>query len=119
MRSTYWQLGILGTISAFAFTHRETKKNLCRGDRSQDLPNGDLRGVTGTISYFCTSPYIAKCYRDHILFLYESIHCEVLQGPYHIFVRVHTLRGVTGTISYFCTSSYIASCDRDHILFLY
>ena len=119
MRSMYWQLGILGTISAFAFTHRETKKNLCRGDRSQDLPNGDLRGVTGTISYFCTSPYIAKCYRDHILFLYESIHCEVLQGPYHIFVRVHTLRGVTGTISYFCTSSYIASCDRDHILFLY
>jgi len=25
-----WQLGILGTISAFAFGHRETKKNLCR-----------------------------------------------------------------------------------------
>ena len=30
MRSMQWQLGILGTISAFAFRHRETKKNLCR-----------------------------------------------------------------------------------------
>ena len=29
MRSMWWQLGILGTISAFAFGHRETKKNLC------------------------------------------------------------------------------------------
>ena len=26
----------LGTISAFAYRHRETKKNLCRGGRSQD-----------------------------------------------------------------------------------
>ena len=30
MRNMKWQLGILGTISAFAFRHRETKKNLCR-----------------------------------------------------------------------------------------
>ena len=29
MRSMQWQLGILGTISAFAYRHRETKKNLC------------------------------------------------------------------------------------------
>ena len=42
MRSMYWQLGILGTISAFAFRHRETKKNLCRGERSQDLPDTDF-----------------------------------------------------------------------------
>jgi len=28
MRSNEWQLGILGTISAFAFRQRETKKNL-------------------------------------------------------------------------------------------
>ena len=34
--------GILGTISAFAFRHRETKKILCRDDRSQDLPNTDF-----------------------------------------------------------------------------
>ena len=43
MRSMQWQLGILGTIPAFAYRHRETKKNLCRGDRSQDLPNTDLQ----------------------------------------------------------------------------
>jgi len=30
-----WQLGILGTISAFAFRHRETKKNLCRDEAYQ------------------------------------------------------------------------------------
>ena len=42
MRSMLWQLGIFGTISAFAFRHRETKKNLCRGGRSQDLPKTDF-----------------------------------------------------------------------------
>jgi len=35
-------LGILGTISAFAYRHKETKKNLCRGGQSQDLPNTDF-----------------------------------------------------------------------------
>ena len=43
MRSMQWQLGILGTISAFAFRHRETKKNLCRDGRLQDLPNTDFQ----------------------------------------------------------------------------
>ena len=42
MRSMQWQLGILGTISAFGFRHREAKKNLCRDGRSQDLPNTDF-----------------------------------------------------------------------------
>ena len=34
----------LGTISEFAYTrkHRETKKNLCRVGRSQDLPDTDF-----------------------------------------------------------------------------
>jgi len=32
---------MLGTISAFAYRHRETEKNLCRGGRSQDFPNTD------------------------------------------------------------------------------
>ena len=32
----------LGKISAFAYRHRETKKNLYRGGRSQDLPNTDF-----------------------------------------------------------------------------
>ena len=43
MRSMQWQLGMLGTISAFAYRHRETKKNLCRGGLSQDLPNTDFQ----------------------------------------------------------------------------
>jgi len=33
---------MLGTISAFAFRHRETKKTLCRGGRSQGLPSTDF-----------------------------------------------------------------------------
>jgi len=32
----------IGTISGFAFGHRETKKNLFRDGRSQDLSNTDL-----------------------------------------------------------------------------
>jgi hypothetical protein len=42
MRSMQEQLGVLGTISAFAFRHRENKKNLRRSDRSQDLPDTDF-----------------------------------------------------------------------------
>jgi hypothetical protein len=42
MRGMQWQLGILGTILAFAFRHRETKEYLCRGGWSQDLPNTDF-----------------------------------------------------------------------------
>ena len=41
MRGMQQQLGNLGTISAFACTHRENKENLCRGGRSQDLPDTD------------------------------------------------------------------------------
>ena len=33
---------MLGTISAFAYRQRETKKNLWRGGRSQDLPDSDI-----------------------------------------------------------------------------
>ena len=32
----------LGNHLSICFKHRETKKNLCRGGRSQDLPNTDL-----------------------------------------------------------------------------
>ena len=45
MRSMQWQLGILGTISAFAYRHREAKKNLCRDGRSQDLPRSSDRDL--------------------------------------------------------------------------
>ena len=43
MRSMQQQLGNLGTISAFAYIHRETKKILCRGGWSQDLPDTDFQ----------------------------------------------------------------------------
>ena len=35
-----WNLG--NRLSAFAFIHKETKKNLCRGGRSQDHPDSDF-----------------------------------------------------------------------------
>jgi len=42
MTSIQQQLGVLGTIPTFAYRHMETKKNLCRGDRSQDLPDTEF-----------------------------------------------------------------------------
>jgi hypothetical protein len=42
MRRMQWQLGNLGNILAFAFRQREAKKNLCRGGRSQDLPDTEF-----------------------------------------------------------------------------
>ena len=35
-----WNVG--NHLSAFAYRHRETKKNLCQGGRPQDLPNTDF-----------------------------------------------------------------------------
>ena len=35
-------LEVSGTIPAFAVVHRETKKNVYRDDRSQDLPDTDF-----------------------------------------------------------------------------
>ena len=32
----------IGNHLSIAFRHRETKKNLCRGGRSQDLPDTDF-----------------------------------------------------------------------------
>jgi len=51
MRSMQWQLGVLGTISAFAYRHRETKENLCRGGRSQDHPNTDFQPAVRQINH--------------------------------------------------------------------
>ena len=51
MRSMQWQLGILGTISAFAYRHRETKKTLCRGGRSQELPSTDFQPAVRHLKY--------------------------------------------------------------------
>ena len=51
MRSMQWQLGMLGTVSAFAYRHRETKKNLCRGGRSQELPSTDIQPAVRHLKY--------------------------------------------------------------------
>jgi len=48
MRSMKWQIGILGTISAFAYRHRETKKSLCRG--GQTCVEVELDGDEGSVS---------------------------------------------------------------------
>jgi len=42
MKSMQKQHGVLGTISSFAYRHRETKKNLCGSGSSQDLPDTDF-----------------------------------------------------------------------------
>ena len=34
MRSMQWQLGMLEAVSEFAYRHRETNKNVCRGRRT-------------------------------------------------------------------------------------
>ena len=51
MRSMQQQLGVSGTIAAFAFKHKETKKNLCRGDRSQDLLDTDFQPAIRQLKY--------------------------------------------------------------------
>jgi len=52
---------MLETISAFAYGHRETKKNLCRGGRSQDLPNTDFSQQSGMCVCVCVYIYIYMC----------------------------------------------------------
>ena len=61
MRSMQWQLGILGTISAFAYRHRETKKNLCRGGKfccvvtQAKVCGWDGGGVGGGSEIYCAN----------------------------------------------------------------
>ena len=74
MRSMQWQLGILGTISAFAFRHRETKKNLCRDGRSQDLPSTDLQPAVRHM-YECmnVSMYVCMYLRMYVCIYFCNI----------------------------------------------
>ena len=53
MRGMQQQLGNLGTISALACRHRETKKNLCRGGRSRDLPDTDFQPAVRHLKLAC------------------------------------------------------------------
>ena len=54
MRSMSWQLGILGTISAFAFRHRETKK-------SGNLDFLELLGPSGPVTGLLFLPRTSGC----------------------------------------------------------
>ena len=78
-----------------------------------------LFGDIGATFYTCTSPYLQRRYsKHHTLALYESISCEVLQGPSLArCYRVHSLRVVTRSMS--CEllhGPYLGSCYRVHIL---
>jgi len=50
----------LGTISAFTYRHRETKKILCRGGRSQDLPDTDFWPAIRQLKYVRCTPDISR-----------------------------------------------------------
>ena len=81
-----WLLGILGTISAFAYRHRETEKNLCRGGRSQEGGSrlqglGAIRAFTDSSAETTTdtvcmslSIYISCLTREIQKFSYKPSH---------------------------------------------
>ena len=77
MRSMQQQLGVLGTISAFAYRHRETKKNLCRGGRTQDLPDTDFQPVIRQLKYEAT---VARTVSNGTLFRRRKRHPVKQQG---------------------------------------
>ena len=60
------QLGVLGTISAFTFRHRETKKNLCRGGRSQDLPDTDFQPAIRQLK-FCSLSLLSLLFQQKVM----------------------------------------------------
>jgi len=84
MRSMWWQLGILGTISAFAYRHKETKKTncvycpiiiLCQVSHIHTVP-----GIQYSCSTKCPRAYCAKC-PTIVLFLVSHIN-SVPYVPY-------------------------------------
>ena len=90
MGSMQYQFGVLGTISAFAFRHRETKKNLCRGGRSQDLPNTDFQPAMWQLT---SNP--ATCYKSP---LYQ-LDIMLRLNPYDIRVLTSTIQYSTDQYS--------------------
>ena len=59
MTSMQQQLGMLGTISAFAYRHREKKKILCRVGRSQDFPDNDFQPAIRQIKYYTVNSKVS------------------------------------------------------------
>ena len=98
MRSMQWQLGILGTILAFAYRHRETKKNLCRGGRSQDFPNTDQLISCLLVMYSAT--WILVSPTESIVEIPFNI-VEVLKGSSERIVKQEIARqGLRALIQY-------------------
>ena len=90
MRSMQWQLGMMGTISAFAFRHRKTKKNLCRGGRkfykSHSLPAVGLEllnlGLLGRRFIHQTTAQIHPLVFTRIkLYISNNVHLLRLNNP--------------------------------------
>ena len=77
MRGTQQQLGNLGTISAFACRHKETKNTLCRGGRSQDLPDIDF--------------YVLFVLRRSVYCLCVNVYCTTATGDNPIAVNKYII----------------------------
>ena len=89
MRSMYLQLGILGTISAFAYRHRETEKNLCRGGQSQDL-RWPVAGPS-EYRYYVRSAFCGQQRIFCLVFRIFFLQAFILRVQYYDgFVCVHT-----------------------------
>jgi len=74
MRSMYWKLEMLGNISAFAYRHRETKKNqeILAEKYEQQIQNVFIHYLkrTETQKHFLVSFLLKFLFHVHLLFLY-------------------------------------------------
>ena len=89
------QLGILGTISAFTFRHRETKKNLCRGGRSLDLPDTDLQPAIRQLKYVTIQQLkyafifqTSNMSTEHFRFIFRIFQVETWRS---VFLRISVI----------------------------
>ena len=89
MRVMQQQLGNLGTISAFACRHRETKKNLCRGGRSQDLPDTDFKPAVRHLKQ--EQQYT---HRVHTVYIVRTVHTVHRVHTVYTVRTVHTVHTV-------------------------
>ena len=104
MRSMQWQLGMLGTISALAYRQRETKKNLCRGGRSQDLPNTDFQPVVrqSLVQIVVTVPTELSWLQD---ISYNDGQSVVILRSYKTFCHT-VVKQQCGTVVYIPATTY-------------
>ena len=98
MRSMQWQLGILGTISPFAYRHSETKKNLRRDGRSQDLPNTDFQPAI-LLHIFLHIVYILYTYNFlHSPVTSSLIGLNILNALFSNTLSLHSSRNISDQV---------------------